>query len=130
MEFEVPDEWWCSAGMSNFVPNAAHYQTELSACSEIVPFGEIEPPLRDNGFWFRNRESVINVLIKIRSGEKLDPIEVWSRTKTNSKKYIVKDGFHRFYLSIAAGYTKLPVKINDFDLKEFLEKERNWEVTS
>ena len=123
-EFEIPDEWWRSAGMEDFVPRTAYYNTDLSACSEILLVEEVEPPLREKcEFWFRNRETVIEVLEKIRSGEKLDPIEVWSREKSNSKKFKVRDGFHRFYLSIAAGYSKLPVKINDFDLNEFLEKE-------
>ena len=127
-EFEVPDEWWRSAGMEHFVATAEHYDTDLSTCSEVVAFEEVEPPLRYDGFWFRNRDSVIDVLRKIGSGQKLEPVEVWSRAKTNSTKLIVRDGFHRFYLSIASGYRKLPVKINDFDLNKFLEKERRGAV--
>ena len=61
----------------------------------------------------------------MRRGEKLDPIEVWSREKSGTSKYCVKNGFHRFYMSIAVGYCKLPIKINDIDLEEFLAKEKS-----
>jgi hypothetical protein len=127
-EFEVPDEWWRSAGMEGFVASAEHYDTDLSTCSEVVAFEEVEPPLRDDCFWFRNRDSVIDVLRKISSGQKLEPVEVWSRAKTNSTKLIVRDGFHRFYLSVAAGYRKVPVRITDFDINALFEKERRGAV--
>jgi len=122
VEFEVPDDWWTSAGMTNFVPSSDYYTAKQSSCPEIVAVGEVEPPFREK--WFRNRQSVIEVLTKMRTGEELEPIEVWSREKTRTEKYRVKHGFHRFYLSIAIGYPKLPIKVNDFDLDEFLEKER------
>ena len=129
VEFEVPDDWWTSAGMANFVPSSDYYTTKQSSCPEIVAVEEVEPPFRGNRqIWFRNRQSVIEVLAKMRTGEELDPIEVWSREKTRTEKYRVKHGFHRFYLSIAIGYPKLPIKVNDFDLDEFLEKERKGEI--
>ncbi len=112
--------------MENFVPSSDHYTTKQSSCSEIVAVEEVEPPLREKGF--RNRQSVIEVLTQMRTGEELDPIEVLSREKTRTEKYRVKNGFHRFYLSIAIGYPKLPIMVNDFDLAEFLEKERKGEI--
>jgi hypothetical protein len=123
--FEIPDEWWKSAGMSDFSPKGDHYTLSSSAIFEVVSVEEIEPPTRNGDFWFRNAESVIEVLRKIRTGEELDPLEVWSKEKKRSKRYHVKDGFHRFYLSVAVGYPKIPIKVNDFDLAEFLAKELN-----
>jgi hypothetical protein len=120
MRFEVPYEWWKCAGMIGLNVGAEHYHTDLSVCSEIVFIEDVEPPKRYNGFWFRNRDSVIEVLCKMRSGEILEPIEVYSKSKTNTNKFTVKDGFHRFYLSVAVGYKKIPVKVNDFEMKEFL----------
>ena len=114
--------------MDSFVPSSDYYPTKRSPRYEIVAVEEVEAPLRNGEFWFRNRESVIELLKKVRTGEELEPIEVWSRERTQSKKYRVRDGFHRFYLSIVLGYRKLPVKVNDFDLTEFLEKERNGEI--
>ena len=118
-EFEIPDEWWIDAGMKDYVPCTEHYHTNLSVCTAIVLLKEVEPPQRDNGFWFRNKESVLEVLRKMRDeDEVLEPIEVWSLAKKASKKYIVRDGFHRFYLSIAAGFRKIPIKISDFVIED------------
>jgi len=115
--------------MDTFVPDSDCYATTQSPGFEIVAVEAVEPPFRENRqIWFRNPQSVIEVLRKMRSGEELEPIEVWSREKTGTEKYRVKDGFHRFYLSIAVGYPKLPIKVNDFDLDEFLEKERKGEI--
>jgi len=124
-EFELSDDLWSSAEMEGFFPTSNHYATNQASYFETVMIEEIEPPLRKNDkFWFRNQESVIEVLRKMRTGEELEPIEVWSTQKTNSKKYRVRDGFHRFYLSVAVGYRMLPIKVNDFDMNEFLEKEQ------
>lgn len=129
MEFEVPDEWWIEAGMRDFSPISEHYCTDLSVCSEVVTFEELKPPLREGAqFWFRDRKTVVEILAGMRTGEELEPIEVWSRAKSDSNKIVVRDGFHRFYLSIAAGYRKIPVRINDFDLNKFLERERNGQL--
>ena len=118
--------WWTIAGMEQFVRNSDSYRTEQSCNYEVVRITEVQPPLRKDGeLWFRNRNSVIEVLTCMRTGVPLEPIEVWSREKTRSTKYIVRDGFHRFYLSVVVGYPRLPIRINDFDLAEFLEKERN-----
>jgi hypothetical protein len=126
VEFEVPDDWWTSAGMGNFVPSLDHYTTKQSSCSEIVAVEEVEPPVREMGF--RGRESVIAVLTMMRTGEELEPIEVWSRGKSRTEKYVIRHGYHRFYLSVAIRYPKLPIKVTDFVWAEFLEKERKGEI--
>lgn len=90
----------------------------------VMPIQDVEPPLRDGGkIWFRDRDTVIQILDGMRSGAELPPIQVWSREKTNSSRYIVRDGLHRFYLSIAVGFTAIPVGIDDFDLNEFFANE-------
>lgn len=119
--FEIPDEWWEASDMEGYIPKSAHYRTDQTS-SMIVPIAEIEPPRRANGLWFRNRDTVVDLLQGIRYGVALPPIEVWSKGK-RSTIYSVRDGFHRFYLSIAVGFTEIPLKINDFDLDEFLANE-------
>jgi len=123
--FEVPVEWLREVGMEFFVPNSLHYHVNQAHCSRIVPINEIEPPLRDNGNrWFRDKETVVAILQQIRSEKDIKPIEVWSKKKKNSIKYVVRDGFHRFYISVALGFSEILIKINDFDMYEFFEKER------
>lgn len=122
---ELPDEWLRDSAMSSFVPNSRYYAVNLSACTRVVPIGQIEPPKRDNGkLWFRNRDSVIALLTRMRDGNEIDPIEVWSKEKKTSPLFIVRDGFHRFYLSAALGYSEIPIKINDFDMYEFFAQEQ------
>ncbi|MEN6586284.1 MAG: hypothetical protein ABFE02_09615 [Sulfuricella sp.] len=121
--FEIPDEWWENSGMVDCTPLSSHYHTDPT-CSTIVPFNEVVPPLRDGDeIWFRNRETVIQLLTKMCDGIELPPIEVWSKEKKCSNRYVVRDGLHRFYLSIAIGYTEIPIRITDFDLDEFLRNE-------
>ena len=119
---DVPEEWWKATTSSIGISMGPHYCA--AGDSIVVPIQDVEPPLRDGGkIWFRNRDSVVQILDGMRSGEELPPIQVWSREKTNSSRYIVRDGLHRFYLSIAVGFTAIPVVIDDFDLNEFLANE-------
>ncbi len=121
----MPVEWLREVGMEFFVPNSLHYQVNQAHCSKIVSINEIEPPLRDNGNrWFRDKETVVEILQQVRTEKEIEPIEVWSKKKKNSIKYVVRDGFHRFYISVALGFREIPIKINDSDMYEFFEKER------
>ena len=106
-----------------YTPRTSHYRTDPTY-STIVPFNEVVPPLRDGDtIWFRNRETVVQLLSIMRDDVELPPIEVWSKGKKYSGRYVVRDGFHRFYLSVAIGYTEIPVRINDFDFDEFFANE-------
>lgn len=78
--FDVPDEWWAATPHTTGVPNAPHYCA--GGDSVVVPIEDVEPPLRDGGkIWFRDRDSVVQILNGMRSGEELPPILVWSREK-------------------------------------------------
>jgi hypothetical protein len=118
--FDIPDDWWESAGMVGYATKLSHYSTDPKY--EIVVIEDIEPPVRDIGL--RNEETVIKMLRGMRNNEEFPPIEV-NKEKNPSGKYIVYDGYHRFYLSIAMGYTKIPIK-EKFDLKAFFEAEDNY----
>lgn len=118
--FEIPDEWWEASEMSTYTPTRSHYLS-VSAHA-VVSIEEIEPPLRNGGkVWFRDRDTVVQLLKGMRDCDKLPPIQVWSKEKKCSTLHVVRDGFHRFYLSIAIGYSEIPIEVQDFDLNEFLE---------
>lgn len=121
--FDIPDQWWEASGMQGYSPNAVHYRT-TPAWPTVIAIRALEPPVRDGGVvWFRDQETVVQILHAMRDGDELPPIMVWSREKTASARYKVRDGLHRFYLSVALGFTRIPIKIEDFDLDEFLENE-------
>lgn len=120
--FDVPDEWWEATTSATGIPMASHYRA--AGDSVVVSIQDVEPPLRDGGkIWFRDRDTVVRLLDGMRSGAELPPIQVWSKEKKNSSHHIVRDGLHRFYLSLAMGFTEIPVVIEDFDLNEFFANE-------
>lgn len=79
---------------------------------------DLEPPSRNGEYWFRDADTVRHILCRMRSGQDLDPIKVWSKQKTSALKFKVKDGFHRFHLSAMVGFTKIPVIVDDFEMCE------------
>ena len=44
-EFEIPDDWWIEAGMSNFTPDTLTYRSTAEA-THTVALRDIEPPFR------------------------------------------------------------------------------------
>lgn len=123
ISFEIADEWCVAGDLFRCELDSAHYRC-ATAGSQFVAITDIEPPLRDgNLVWFRDRESVVQLLKAMHGRQELPPIEIWSKLKKQSSRYIVRDGLHRFYLSIAFGYTKIPVIFNDWNMEEFLINE-------
>lgn len=116
-EFEIPDEWWAEAGMVGFAPKNSAYRWSIAA--ELVPLQTILPPPRHptapkdrHGF---ERARLVSLLKGIATGAEIEPVpllefpqhDVWPMPY----QYRVRDGFHRFYASIAAGFECLPAEI-------------------
>ena len=118
-EFEIPDEWLGEAGMKGFTPLGRGYRS--AAAAVLVPLREIEPPFRSRehpkdwrGF---DRARLIDVLRGIVAAAEippvplfaLPPLEFW---QPSPFRYRVKNGVHRFYGSVAAGFECLPAEIS------------------
>jgi hypothetical protein len=107
-EFEIPDDWWAAAGMSDFTSLRSAYN---SARGEPIQLVHIEPPFRprnvhptSNGF---NRERFVAILKGFRSDAQLPPIDLLSIPSAHDIsgdpfEFRVIAVFHRFYASIAA----------------------------
>jgi hypothetical protein len=127
-EFEIPDEWWIEAGMAGFTPSARGFRS--AAGSTLIPLRDIEPPYRNStapkdwrGF---DRTRLISVLAGIATGAEVAPVPVLgmpqpAEPSDPSLSWIVprspfshrvKDGYHRFYASVAAGFECLPVTVS------------------
>ena len=90
----------------------------------LLDIEDIQVPIRDLGVkGYRTEEDYSRLKNEMLSGEIVEPIEIRSKEKSRTEKYQVYDGYHRFHLSSELGYKKIPVRINDWDMKEFLEKE-------
>jgi hypothetical protein len=111
-EFEIPDDWWTAAGMEGFTPSGRAYHS--TAVATPVPLREIEPPLRSpeqpldwHGF---HRARLISLLKGIAAGAEIEPVVLRGLPPADWPpfRYSVRDGYHRFYASVAAGFECLP----------------------
>lgn len=117
-EFDIPDEWWAEAGTDKFSCTQAAYRSAPTAV--LVPLCEIEPPFRRretmhdwNGFC---RKRFVSVLKGFVADTEIEPVPLIRLSTTDFPpalfKYRVRDGYHRFYASVAAGFECLPARID------------------
>jgi hypothetical protein len=119
-EFEIPNEWWAEAGMVGFSPSNSASADRSSTAAMLVPLQTILPPPRFptapkdwHGF---ERARLVSLLKGIATGVEIEPVpllklpqdDVWRMPY----RYRMRDGFHRFYVSIAAGFECLPAVIS------------------
>jgi hypothetical protein len=111
--FEVPDDWWRFAEMERFGVSPGAFFPYANRADEdivIVSIDEVEPPLRNPGVALLKKYKLLPVLFAFNSPEcALPPIEVHAQATPGPYKFTVHNGFHRYYGSVAAGYTHLPV---------------------
>jgi hypothetical protein len=109
-EFEIPDDWLTEAGTVGFVPSARTYCSFSDAI--LVPLTDIEPPYRVvrvakdwRGF---DRARFISVLKGIVTAAEIEPVPLLElpvyEFGPNTYRYRVRNGFHRFYALIVAGF--------------------------
>jgi hypothetical protein len=80
----------------------------------VVPLSAVAAPVRNkNVAWFKEQR-MVDVLRGFRVGDKLPPIEVDEPPTKTGFGYRVRDGFHRYYASAAAGFTELPVSVRPY----------------
>jgi hypothetical protein len=112
-EFEIPDQWWDFCEMrawqrqSEYFPYAPDENDEI----QIIELGAIEPPARSPGVTMFKKYKLVPVLLAFRSPECQLPPVVLSKPQTGEGRLQLRNGFHRFYASIAVGYTHVPAKV-------------------
>jgi hypothetical protein len=113
---DLNDEWWAEAGMHNFVPTAQAYRSDQDAVEVcIADIGPVDLQRQLIGMFKDNadvgipaRERVLKILWGFRCGETIPPVKIVGGDAGYGYKYRLKDGAHRLYLSIAAGFTHVP----------------------
>lgn len=110
--FEIPDEWWSFAEMPYWRATSTLYPYSVSSQSvQRVLLTDIEPPKRSADIPLFKKFKLVPVLMAFQSPEcSLPPVEVESLTN-EPYYYRVVNGLHRYYASVAAGYTYLPVVV-------------------
>lgn len=112
--FEIPDDWWRFAEMERFrrSPSGYYpYQLRPENDIEVVPIEEVEPPKRNPGVPMLKKFKLVPVLFAFQSPECALPAVQVHRARSGAYRFTVHNGFHRFYGSVAVGYTHLPVLV-------------------
>ena len=126
LQLELDADWWIEAGMIGFVPAERSYRVDLNAFPNRrvyeVRIDEVGPVHRnqDVGIFNDNdeataRERVLSILQGCRSGAAFPPIEVVKGRLNYEYAYKLVHGTHRFYCSLAAGFTHVPA-VDGFDI--------------
>jgi hypothetical protein len=113
--FEISTDLWQRAGMPDFVGSRCCYQTEDTPCT-LVPTSDIVPLKREpgipgfgeNGLNDGRLESILQAF---RDDIQLPPVQLIELKSGGRYRYKIYHGVHRFYASVAAGFSHLPVKV-------------------
>ena len=126
IEYEIPDEWLAEAEVESFVTNGRSYRAGPSPYPELsveeVAVGEVEPLRRKGSHGVFNdnpndgtaQARVVSILCGFRQDAFIPPIEVARLATGASSKYKLVHGTHRFYCSVAVGFSHVPaVEVTD-----------------
>lgn len=114
-EFEIPDSWLAEAGMNGFSPTESAFCSSVDAV--LVPLTEVEPPMRRpttlkdwRGF---DHDRLLRILKGFVEGDEIPWVPLLelphvSEFTPRPYRYRVRDGYHRYYASVAAGFECLP----------------------
>ena len=113
IEFEIPDDWWQLCDLENFSPPTTFYlYSQRDVGVQTVPIAEVRPPERNADVAGFHKNRLAPILLAFTSDRcALPAVPVRELADSNPYRYEVIDGYHRYYASIAAGYTRLPVLI-------------------
>jgi len=123
LQIELNDDWWAEAGMDNFVPTSCSYRVaQTNQQVHEVLIDEVGPVQRGAGVGIFNdsieegsaRDRVIRILRGFRLGEPIPPVEIVAQRAECPHRYKLVHGAHRFYCSLAAGFTHVPT-VSGFD---------------
>lgn len=122
LEFDVPDEWWAEAGMATFTPIGCSYRPgapERDKDLEGLPVlmlavASIEPvrrrlshgPFSDGDRPARDR--VRDIFSGFVRDAAIPPVWVFRVSGSPRYAHALSHGAHRFYCSVAAGFTHVP----------------------
>ena len=126
LEIILSDDWWAAAEMMGFVPTSNAYRPDPvhfpGRQVYLVAMQDIGPVMRGPGVAIFNgndeasaRERVVRILRSLRSGDAIPPVEVVEGRPGYQYPYKLVHGTHRFYCTLAAGYTHVPA-VEGFDI--------------
>ena len=122
-KFELSDEWWDEAGMRGFIPAQKSYYADLKAFLGWTVYeirvDEVEPVRRQLSHGVFNddaetgrsaKDRVLDILRGFTNGAAIPPVDV-IQVQGADYRYKLTHGAHRFYCSVAAGFSYIPARI-------------------
>ena len=113
--FDIPDDWWLFAEMDKFSPHECGFYLfppKLDSIVKVVPIVEVELPTRDDGVPLLIKRNLLPILFGFTDPEcVLPPVKVTELPQTHRYRFRLLNGCHRYYASVTAGYTRLPVTV-------------------
>ena len=109
--FCVPDSWWLKAKMDEFEPRTPHYRTD-DPSALAVRVEKVEPVRRQlkHGV-FANEEVVLCIFCGFVENSPIPPVKICEQPPDSVYPYRLQNGAHRFYCSVAAGYSHVPAGV-------------------
>ena len=122
--FCVPDSWWLKAKMAEFEPRTPHYRADDPRALS-VSVGEVEACRRQLRYGvFYDEEGVLKILSGFVDNSAIPPVNIKRQPPGSVYPYYLWDGAHRFYCSVAAGFSHVPAVVTG-DLEGAQERLRS-----
>jgi hypothetical protein len=95
-------------------PGVSYAYDDTDPSVQLVALSDIEPPQRRDGVRYFVPDRANAVICGMINGDQMPPIGVKAPASSGGEfRYALYDGLHRYYLSMAAGYSHIPVEIVD-----------------
>ncbi|WP_157475071.1 hypothetical protein [Lysobacter sp. Root494] len=83
----------------------------IDASAPIIALADIAAPATRTTI---DRERAMAILAAIRKGDALPPVEIDEPPDATGRRYRLRNGFHRYHLSAALGFSHVPVVLRPY----------------
>ena len=108
VDFEIPDAWLARAGLNTSLLVDDHFAS--AEAETVIEIRQVSSPVRTPGERWFHEDRMVRILGGIVSRQSMPPINV-DEPPQGPHPYRVRDGLHRYYASLAAGFSGIPVRI-------------------
>ena len=118
-DFEIDDVWLDEAGCRNFINTRAEKGFLSHGSATLIHIANVLTPKRDEGVRLFDPVRMVKILKEICDQDIIHPIKVCVIEDEESEfTHRVKDGFHRFYASVAMGFEVIPATIVEVESED------------
>ena len=108
VEFEIPDTWLVCSGLTGASLAGDHFV--LDDAEAVLDIRLVSSPVRKPGVQWFHQDRMLPILTAFVSNQSLPPVDV-DQPPQGPLPYRVRDGLHRYYASVAAGFRRIPIRI-------------------